>query len=334
MKTDWEALSKKLGVLQANGSELYTGQSMQALEGILGDEWIEHAIDYFIEGGKGNELAIKTVRRIQSNKAAEYAYKIFNENKNSDTRKASLALWAMSDIRMPICMQYVEECMGDENYEPIAIAILRNLIYDAVEQYDIEKLNVIFDKVNEKYSDDIAPLKDYANQNLAPLKWYGLLNNIQKRPALYGIQKVEDLLIFHFGYSMAMLNRGIIDDEAEDWNNHFTEHIFKGYSAPSHCNWSTAIRLYSNSDAESVRIFFEELYRYKKNIVDFERLKYREEHKEFCCERMEAEVKNITNKENSIRYNNEEVLKNSYGTGIFTLHNEQIKHCPWCGSRI
>ena len=136
MKINWEELAKKLGVLQPDGSELYTCQSMQALEEILGDEWIEYAIDYFIEGGKGNELAIKTVRRIQSNKAAEYAYKIFSDNKNIDTRKASLALWAMSDIRMPICMQYVEECLGDENNEENAIYIFRNLIFDKCLIYD------------------------------------------------------------------------------------------------------------------------------------------------------------------------------------------------------
>ena len=136
MKTDWEALSKKLGVLQANGSELYTGQSMQALEEILGDECIEHAIDYFIEGDKGNELAIKTIRRIQSNKAAVYAYKIFTENKNTNVQKASLALWAMSDIRMPICMQYAEENIGDKNYEAPALSIIRNLIFDNCLIYD------------------------------------------------------------------------------------------------------------------------------------------------------------------------------------------------------
>ncbi len=161
MKTDWETLSKKLGVLQANGSELYTGQSMQALEEILGDEWIEHSIDYFIEGGKGNELAIKTVRRIQSNKAAAYAYKIFAENRNIDTRKASLALWAMSDIRMPTCMQYVEECIGNENYEGIAIAIFRNLIFDTCLVYDEKKLNELASKFSKKYQEDITPLQNY-----------------------------------------------------------------------------------------------------------------------------------------------------------------------------
>jgi hypothetical protein len=81
MKTNWEELSKKLGVLNFDGSETYSGQSILAIEEILGVEWIEDTIDCFIEGRKGNELAIKTIRRIGSNKAAEYANKILQKIK-------------------------------------------------------------------------------------------------------------------------------------------------------------------------------------------------------------------------------------------------------------
>ncbi len=67
MKTDWEALSRKLGVLKADGNELYTGRnSAEALEEILGDQWLQHALDTFIAGTPGNELAIKTLRYISS----------------------------------------------------------------------------------------------------------------------------------------------------------------------------------------------------------------------------------------------------------------------------
>ncbi len=167
MKTNWEALSTKLGLLKADGSELYTGQSMQALEEILGNEWIEDTIDCFIAGRKGNELAIKTVRRIQSNKAAEYAYSLFVKNRGNDKQTATMALWAISDIRMPICMQYVEECIGDENYEPIAVAIFRNLIYDAVLVYDEVRLQNIMDKFDVKYNEDLEPLRVYIAKEFA-----------------------------------------------------------------------------------------------------------------------------------------------------------------------
>ncbi len=328
MKTNWEALSKKLDVLQADGSELYTGQSMQALEEILGDEWIENTIDYFINGGKGNELAIKTIRRIQSKKAAEYAYKIFTENKNTDIQKASLALWVMSDIRMPICIDYVEECIGDERYEPIAIAIFRNLIFESLYPYESERLYKILDKVASKYAEDIEPLKNYIDQNLSPTKWYALLAKIQKRPSMYGIQTVEDIMLFYMGYSCSLTERGIVDENIEDFASNFTKFVIKDYNAPGHCNWSTAIRLFSASDAASVELFFEELAKYHSGESDFDRLEYREKNKIFCCQQMADEVKK------NIKYDNTEVLKNKYGTGIYSVNNKAIKHCPWCGTKL
>jgi hypothetical protein len=174
LKTNWENLSKKLGVLKADGSELYTGQSMQSIEEILGNEWIEDTVDCFIEGKKGNELAIKTVRRIASNKAAEYAYKIFSENKNTNVQKAQLAVWAMSEIRMPICINYVEECIGNENYEGIAIGVLRNLIYENVLAFEEDKLNTIFNKISQEFKEDILPLKEFVKQEF---KYYNENSN-------------------------------------------------------------------------------------------------------------------------------------------------------------
>jgi hypothetical protein len=164
MKTNWEDLSKKLGVLNFDGSETYSGQSMQAIEEILGDEWIEDTIDCFIEGRKGNELAIKSIRRIGSQKAAEYAYKIFTENKINNVTKAQLAVWAMSDIRMPICMTYAEECIGETHYECIAIAVIRNLLFENVLIYEEKRINTIFDKIDSQYQEDISSLKNYVNQ--------------------------------------------------------------------------------------------------------------------------------------------------------------------------
>ncbi len=163
MKTNWEALSKKLGVLQANGSELYTGQSMQALEEILGDEWIEHAIDYFMEGGKGNELAIKTIRRIGSNKAADYTFDIFNQNKETNIQKASMALWAMNEVRMPKCIDFAGIAMKNPQFEGIAFSIVRNLIFDNCLAFEEIKLYEILNKFDSGFAEDIAVLKTFIN---------------------------------------------------------------------------------------------------------------------------------------------------------------------------
>ncbi len=147
MKTDWGALAKKLGVLRNDGSELYTGHhSAEALEEILGEEFIHHAVDTFIAGSKGNELAIKTIRSLRSKKAADYAYKIFLENKNKDTQKASLAVWAMSNIQHPVCMQYANEFLGDERYAVQTVALIKELVFNCYQDFSPAELDTILQK--------------------------------------------------------------------------------------------------------------------------------------------------------------------------------------------
>jgi hypothetical protein len=162
MKTDWQALSKKLGMLKDDNSESYTGiNSSQALEEILGDEWLQHALDTFIEGKPGNELAIKTLRFISSTKAAKMAYKIYTDNKDTDRQKASLAVWALSDIRTKLSMDYAEEIIERPEYEGIAVGVLRNLIFDHLHLFEEERLYKVLNKVSKKYEEEVTVLKNH-----------------------------------------------------------------------------------------------------------------------------------------------------------------------------
>jgi hypothetical protein len=337
MKTDWQALTKKLGVLREDNSELYQGiNSSQAIEEILGNEWLQHTVDTFIEGTPGNELAIKTLRFISSTKAAEIAYKIYTDNKDVDQQKASLAIWALSDIRTEKSMDYVEEIIERFEYEGIAVGVLRNLIFDHIHLFEEERLNRILNKVSEKYREDVTPLKEFVQQHFQPCTWYQLLNKIVKRPALYGIQKVEDIFHFYMGYSISFSDRGISDEDLNDFSTHFSEFIIKDYNAPSHCNWSAAIRLYSSSDSESVALFFEELAKYRSGESEFDRIKYREDNKIFCCEQMKHSIKND---DEIVKYDNAAVLENKYGTGTYSLISKEktsieINNCLWCGTKL
>jgi hypothetical protein len=337
MKTDWQALSKKLGVLREDNSGLYQGiNSSQALEEILGDEWLQHTVDTFIEGTPGNELAIKTLRFISSTKAAEMAYKIYSDNKDTDQQKASLAVWALSDIRTEKSLDYVEEIIERPEYEGIAVGVLRNLIFDHIHLFEEEKLQLVLNKVSEKYREDIEPLKEFVQQHFQPFTWYLLLDLIQKRPAMYGIQKVEDIFLFHFGYNLSHSHIAINDESLNDFSFNFSQFVVQDYNAPSHCNWSTAIRLYSTSDRESVDIFFEELAKYKSGKSEFDRIQYREDSKIFCCEKMAESVKSI---DGIVQYDNKDVLINKYGTGTYSLKTKEkstikINNCLWCGTKL
>jgi hypothetical protein len=172
MKTDWQALSKKLGLLKDDGSELYQGiNSSQALEEILGDEWLQHAVDTFIAGTPGNELAIKTLRFIYSPKAAAMAFNIYNEHKDTNFEKANIAIWALSDIRTKDSLDYVEEILKHPKYEVPAFGILRNLIFDHLQWFEEERLLTILDNVSEQHKEDAEGLKNFIKMesiNLLP----------------------------------------------------------------------------------------------------------------------------------------------------------------------
>jgi hypothetical protein len=343
MKTDWQLLSKKLGVLRDDNSESYQSiNSSQALEEILGDEWLQHAVDTFIEGTPGNELAIKTLRYINSTKAAAMAYKIYNDNKDTDKQKASLAVWALSDIRTPLAMDYVEEIMTQPQYEGIAFGVFRNLVFDHLYWFEEKRLYKILDKFSAKYGEEKTTLLTYLNNEYHKETWYDLLTKIQKRPMLYGIQKVEDIYSFWLGYSIALSDRGIIDGDLLDFDNNYTKFVMQDYaSTPPHCNWCTAIRLYSSSDVASVELFFEELAKYKSGDKDFDRIQYREDSKIFCCQDMANKVTESIDSNGIIKYNNVDVIINKWGNGTYgiPIHDGgtsviAINNCPWCGSKL
>jgi hypothetical protein len=99
--------------------------------------------------------------------------------------------------------------------------------------------------------------------------------------------------------------------------------------------------LYSTSDSASVDLFFEELAKYRSGESEFDRIKYREENKIFCCQEMADKIAKSFDTNGVIKYDNTDVLINKWGNGTFgiPIHNGstsvvEIKHCPWCGTKL
>jgi Domain of unknown function (DUF4288) len=148
MKTNWQSVAEIVGTLSSDGIETYcTRNSLEALEEILGEEFIHHAVDTFINGDKGNELAIKTIRLLRSRTAAEYAYKIFQQNKDTNIEKARLAIWAMDDILHPSCMVYALEFLGDPRYLMQASWLIKELIYNTPGNFSTTELHDVLVKL-------------------------------------------------------------------------------------------------------------------------------------------------------------------------------------------
>jgi hypothetical protein len=91
---------------------------------------------------------------------------------------------------------------------------------------------------------------------------------MQKRPAMFGIQRVEDILLFSSGYATALDAAAVTDEDKEYFSNGFMRFVLADYNAPAHCNWCMAIRLYSASDSASVELCFEELAKFKSGETD------------------------------------------------------------------
>jgi hypothetical protein len=170
---------------------------------------------------------------------------------------------------------------------------------------------------------------------------YTYLEFIRKRPFMYHVQRVEDIFLLCYGYGEALDRADTTDEDLEHFFSGFMDFVIADYNVPTHCNWCTAIRLYSTSDSSSVDLFFEELAKYKSGETDFDRIKYREENKIFCCEKMAEKVKESMNSDGVIKYNNADVIINKWGKGTYGIpaHDGgssviEINHCPWCGTKL
>jgi hypothetical protein len=162
MTTNWAVLGKKLGTLKEDGSETLVGQNNfgDALEEILGEEWLHDSVDAFLEGRKGSHLALKTVGFLRSRKAAVYAYSLFKKYKKTNNQKANLAIFALMDILHPICMTYVSEFLSDKTYQQMGVALLRNLIFDNHRLYKKEDLDALLSMAEKIDAETVGHLRE------------------------------------------------------------------------------------------------------------------------------------------------------------------------------
>lgn len=56
-KIDWKILAKKVGALNENGESGSSQYACEAIEILIGEDNLRKAVDYYIEGGQGSELA-------------------------------------------------------------------------------------------------------------------------------------------------------------------------------------------------------------------------------------------------------------------------------------
>lgn len=88
MHIDWATLSEELDCGSGGG----TKYARQALSKILGDEAIREAVDCYLSGRTGSELARSVLWHIHPQAGIDYCYRIFTEETDLDRRRSAVEL--------------------------------------------------------------------------------------------------------------------------------------------------------------------------------------------------------------------------------------------------
>ncbi len=110
---DWKALAVKLGALDEKGESGSDHYARQVIELLLGEDNLQKAVDYYISGEPGSELARSVLWQIRPWSAMKYCYDICKSEKNIETRRSAVELLrVVADER---AMGWIDEFLEDED---------------------------------------------------------------------------------------------------------------------------------------------------------------------------------------------------------------------------
>lgn len=138
---DWEALARGLGTLTDNGESSSTQFARKALETIIGEDSLKDAVDYYIKGGPGSELARSVLWHLHPWSAMRYCHEIFaSEHPVEDRRSAVELLRVVADER---AAGWIKEFLEDEDagIQIWGAGVLDQLLWSSiVDREDVEPL--------------------------------------------------------------------------------------------------------------------------------------------------------------------------------------------------
>ena len=134
-----------------------------AVELFLGKEWIESTVDYIVKtDGEAWELAIKSLRLLESEYATDYAYKIYLNSNNSEHRKQ--AVFVIKDIAHRKSIDWVEEFLNDDEVAVWGLGVLDQLLWcERIKPSEqVEKLlELALTKYNGGLKEDVDFIRRY-----------------------------------------------------------------------------------------------------------------------------------------------------------------------------
>ena len=89
---DWEQLARQLGSLRQDGESSGSDAAKRALELRLDEDRLRAAVDYYIAGGPGAELARSVLWRVHPWSAMQRCYEIYRSDADVETRCTAVEL--------------------------------------------------------------------------------------------------------------------------------------------------------------------------------------------------------------------------------------------------
>ena len=160
MVTDWKDLATQLGSLHDSGESGGDSFAQQALDEILGEEWIESTVEYIVSFKCGQELAMNCLRYLHSTKATKYAYHVY---KSSQGERADRAVWLIKHLANPMSFEWIEEFLNDSNVIHWGIGVLDQLLWTEQVPYD-DKAKALLELADKNTSGHSKSNTDFIRQ--------------------------------------------------------------------------------------------------------------------------------------------------------------------------
>ncbi len=138
---DWHALAHKLDTLYPDGEKGGSDLGRQALELIVGVDALRSAVDYYIAGDPGSQLAHSVLAFLQPSSAMERCLEIARSDADADSRRLAVGLLQVVADRRGIgwAAEFLRD--EDEGVQARGAAIVDQLLWTyRVEPEDCDRI--------------------------------------------------------------------------------------------------------------------------------------------------------------------------------------------------
>ena len=127
---DWKALARDLGCIDDDGQESSSSdKAKQAIEILLGEDFLKSAVRYYMSKGAGSELLRGVLWQLHPYSAMEECYLIFNTTDDVQTKRDAIELLrVVADRRV---LEWVPEFLShdDNGVQNWGIGVIDQLVF-------------------------------------------------------------------------------------------------------------------------------------------------------------------------------------------------------------